>query len=298
MGVRGERGKPNDFNTNNLQGAFCKQRGGHHARSTCLSALTLIVRGRRKNRGKKKKKEKTGLPIPCVHAGRGSHALPQPFPMKADKEETWGQDRAHGCRNKDSPASQTCRHLLCLPPDCFLEDAHTFQSSLVVVASWCFTSLCNPTMVFPYVPRTSLGAVLLGSHLSCPVPWVQASSCSPGGYGAAGRLLHPHKWLRRIRLCMNKSLIIQFGNLPQATVPLLEASLTHVKCLALPAATTGQMQSSLCAWLFSWPHSAGFQKLDGDAAPVLNSRLQGFVITKGASEHQSGGRWREAERLW
>lgn len=60
-GERGERGKPNDFNTNNLQGAFCKQRGGHHARSTCLSALTLIVRGRRKNREKKKKERKNWI---------------------------------------------------------------------------------------------------------------------------------------------------------------------------------------------------------------------------------------------
>lgn len=188
-GERGERGKPNDFNTNNLQGAFCKQRGGHHARSTCLSALTLIVRGRRKNRGKKKKKEKTGLPIPCVHAGRGSHALPQPFPMKAEKEETWGQDRAHGCWNKDSPASQTCRHLLCLPPDCFLEDAQTFQSSLVVVASWCFTSLCNPTMVFSLCtqdkPRCSAARLPplvpspLGASLFLFPGWVWSSWKAP-----------------------------------------------------------------------------------------------------------------------
>lgn len=43
----GEREKLKDFNTNNLQGVFCKQNGGQGARSTCLSALTLIVRGRR-----------------------------------------------------------------------------------------------------------------------------------------------------------------------------------------------------------------------------------------------------------
>lgn len=50
----GETAKLKDFNTNNLQGVFCKQNGGHHARSTCLSTLTLIVWGRRT-----KKKPKT-----------------------------------------------------------------------------------------------------------------------------------------------------------------------------------------------------------------------------------------------
>lgn len=72
MGVRGERGKPNDFNTNNLQGAFCKQRGGHHARSTCLSALTLIVRGRRKNREKKKRKKKLDCPYHVCMQGEAA----------------------------------------------------------------------------------------------------------------------------------------------------------------------------------------------------------------------------------
>lgn len=42
-----EREKLKDFNTNNLQGVFCKQNGGQGARSTCLSALPLIVWGRR-----------------------------------------------------------------------------------------------------------------------------------------------------------------------------------------------------------------------------------------------------------
>lgn len=47
---RGREKKLKDFNTNNLQGVFCKQNGGHRARSTCLSALTLIVWGRRRKR--------------------------------------------------------------------------------------------------------------------------------------------------------------------------------------------------------------------------------------------------------
>lgn len=103
-----EREKLKDFNTNNLQGVFCKQNGGQGARSTCLSALTLIVWGRR---GKRTPRLAARVLVvcPCPVAGEAV----------GDAWQWWVMPGTGGCCSKASSRTQTCRvpapQLLCLP---------------------------------------------------------------------------------------------------------------------------------------------------------------------------------------
>jgi len=113
-GKEGEREKPKDFNTNNLQGVFCKQNGGHRARSTCLSALTLIVWGRRRKKIPLAACAAVCLcPSSCTPGCRCWHG------SVGAARRHGACEQGRGCRGKASPRTQTCRvpapHPLCFP---------------------------------------------------------------------------------------------------------------------------------------------------------------------------------------
>lgn len=126
---------------------------------------------------------------------------------------------------------------------------------ITVRSHYCFFSMYRGQSLVRYCQAPDLAALP-----RCRVLRVQVSSCSWGGYGGAGRLLHPHEQWRRIRLCTNKSLIIRFGNLLRAISPLPGAPLAHAKCLAPPVTTAGfastdKVQGSLCACSLAIPMS-------------------------------------------